>query len=115
MTRDARRPPKMYDSIKRGHITLWCDQRVTESDTTGRKRKRESESTLREEKEEEVDRVYTELVKKVNTVYHCFGSGQEQLLLIIMMTTMTHLIGHNSSHKLHLLLRRSAKIHFLML
>ena len=55
---------KMYDSIKRGHITLWCDQRVTESDTTGRKRKRESESTLREEKEEEVDRVYTELVNK---------------------------------------------------
>ena len=55
---------KMYESIKRGHITLWCDQKTSESEHTGRKRKRESETTAREEKEEEVERVYTGLVKK---------------------------------------------------
>ena len=50
---------------------------------------------------EEVDRVYSEFVNKLGkneyTVYHYFGSGQEQLLLIIMMTMMTHQIGHNLS------------------
>ena len=55
---------KMYESIKRGHITLWCDQKISESEHTGRKRKREAETTAREEKEEEVERVYTELVRK---------------------------------------------------
>ena len=55
---------KMYESIKRGHITLWCDQKTSESEHASRKRKRESESTAREEKEEEVERVYTELVGK---------------------------------------------------
>ena len=53
---------KMYESIKRGHITLWCDQKISESEHTGRKRKREAETTAREE--EEVERVYTELVRK---------------------------------------------------
>ena len=43
---------KMYESVERGHITLWCDQRTSESEHAGRKRKRESESTAREEKEE---------------------------------------------------------------
>ena len=55
---------KMYESMKRGHITLWCDQKTSESEYAGRKRKRESEGTLREEKEGEVERVYTELVEK---------------------------------------------------
>ena len=50
--------------MKRENITLWCDQKATESEHVGHKRKRESESTLRDEKEEEVERVYTELVKK---------------------------------------------------
>ena len=55
---------KMYEGMKWGNITLWCDQKTTENEHVGRKRKRESERTLREEKEEEVERVYTELVGK---------------------------------------------------
>ena len=55
---------KMYESIKRGHITLWCDQKISESEHTGHKCKREAETTAREEKEEEVETVYTELIRK---------------------------------------------------
>ena len=55
---------KMYENIKRESITLWCDQKTSDSDRVGRKRKRDGESTMREEKEEEVERVYTELVEK---------------------------------------------------
>ena len=55
---------KMYESIKRGHITLWCDQKTSESEHASCKRRRESKSIAREEKEEEVERVHTELVGK---------------------------------------------------
>ena len=102
---------QIYECIKRGHRTLWCDQKVSESEHASRKRKMESESTAREEKEEEVERVYTELVGKHE--YSISLLGQGQLLLIIMMTMMSHQTGHSLHHK-HLK-RNVAKIHFLTL
>ena len=60
---------KMYETVKGEQITLWCDQRPTESEEPSRKRKRESDSTRREDKEEEVDREYMELLKKHKNEY----------------------------------------------
>ena len=80
---------KMYEGIKSGHITLWCD-RKTESEHAGRKRKRESESALREEKEEEVERVYTELVGK-------HGKGEYSVPLLRLWARVI-VTGHHDDY-----------------
>ena len=78
---------KMYESIMHGHSTLWCDQRVTESEVAGCRQKRESESTLREEKEE-VDRIYTALVNK-------FGKSEYSIPLLRLWTRATAISHHD--------------------